>query len=57
MSGNGDGAVTLGELDRFVSQEVSYRARLTHGRVQRPWFSGDRSMPLLNLPSETSRLQ
>ncbi len=56
-TGNGDGAVTLGELDRFVSQEVSYQARLVHGRVQRPWFSGDRSMALLTLPEETTRLQ
>ena len=54
-TGNGDGAVTLGELDRFVSQEVSYQARLVHYRVQRPWFSGDRSMALLTLPEETTR--
>jgi len=39
--GNGDGAVTLGEVERYLDDEMSYAARRTHQRVQQASVSGD----------------
>ena len=40
--GNGDGNVTLGEVEAFLDDEMTYAARRQHQRVQQSTLSGDR---------------
>jgi len=39
--GNGDGKITLGELKKYLKEEVSYTARRMYGRTQNPQITGD----------------
>lgn len=49
--GNGDGAVTLGEVQRYLDDEMSYAARRSYQRVQRAGVSGDpRTVLVATLP-------
>lgn len=40
--GDGDGNVTLGEIEAFLDDEMTYAARRQHQRVQQTTLSGDR---------------
>ncbi|GAB6081693.1 hypothetical protein JCM30471_06070 [Desulfuromonas carbonis] len=39
--GNGDGIVTVGEMKKFLQEEVAYNARRLYGRDQNPQISGN----------------
>jgi len=39
--GNGDGIITLGEMKKFLQEEVTYNARRLYGRDQNPQISGN----------------
>ncbi len=39
--GNGDGIITLGEMKKFLQEEVAYNARRLYGRDQNPQISGN----------------
>lgn len=45
--GNGDGRVTLGELKKYLQEEVTYSARRLYGRDQNPQISGNPNQILL----------
>lgn len=45
--GNGDGRVSLGELKKYLQEEVTYNARRLYGRDQNPQISGDPQRVLL----------
>lgn len=45
--GNGDGKVTLGELKKYLQEEVTYNARRLYGRDQNPQVSGNPNQILL----------
>ena len=44
--GDGDGKVTLGEIEAFLDEEMTYAARRLHQRVQQPSLAGDRQLVL-----------
>ncbi len=48
--GNGDGTITLSELEKYLSEEVTYRARRLFGRDQHPQITGDKNTVLAVLP-------
>ena len=39
--GNGDGVVTLGEVENYLNDEMTYRARRRYGREQNATVLGD----------------
>jgi len=39
--GNGDGKVTLGEVQTYLDDEMTYQARRQYGRAQQVWAQGD----------------
>ena len=39
--GNGDGKVTLGEVQTYLDDEMTYQARRQYGREQQVWSQGD----------------
>lgn len=49
--GDGDGQVTLGELEAYLGEKVAVRARELKGRDQTPWASGDNDQVLATLPA------
>lgn len=46
--GNGDGSVTIGELQSYLDDEMSYTARRNFKAVQRASFTGDPSVTLVS---------
>ena len=45
--GNGDGKITLGELKKYLKEEVTYNARRMYGRTQNPQISGNPKVVVL----------
>lgn len=45
--GNGDGRITLGELKKYLQEEVTYNARRLYGRDQNPQITGNPNQILL----------
>lgn len=45
--GNGDGKVTLGEIKKYLQEEVTYNARRLYGRDQNPQVSGNTNQILI----------
>ena len=45
--GNGDGNITLGELKKYLQEEVTYNARRLYGRDQNPQITGDPAQVVL----------
>ena len=50
--GDGDGAVTLGELAAYLDLEMGHAARRLHGRDQRATIHGQPSTVLASLPAD-----
>ena len=48
-SGNGDGAVTLGEVQEHLNRHMTRAARRTYGRIQNPTVTGDKNKVLSSL--------
>jgi len=46
---NRDKSITIGEMKKYVSDNVSYWAQRLHNRIQTPTFSGDESRVLARL--------
>ena len=49
--GDGNGHVTLGELEAYLGEKVAVRARELKGHDQTPWVSGNRDQVLATLPA------
>jgi len=45
--GNSDGKITLGELKKYLQEEVTYNARRMYGRTQNPQISGNPEVVVL----------
>ena len=45
--GNGDGIITLGEMKKFLVEEVTYNARRLYGRDQNPQISGNSAQVII----------
>lgn len=44
--GDGDGLVTVGEVERYLDDEMTYQARRRYGRKQNATVLGDRDVVL-----------
>ncbi len=53
--GNGDGAVALAEVQRYLADEMTYQARRRYGRQQDATVLGRDAHVLVNLPREFRR--
>ena len=48
--GNGDGEVTLGEIQTYLDEEMTYAARREYGRYQKATVQGDEALVMAHLP-------
>ena len=54
--GNGDGEITLAEVEEYLDQEMTYRARRLWGRTQNADVTGDRASVLAILAPQRLRI-